>query len=366
MLPYNRALYDYSGVNLLQSTDCMVNQASILKAIKRVIDSYKILNVRECFESYCYTDEKCAVCEEAYEDLLDGVDGKIDLGYKNVTFCCKRCLLNGWIDILHYLRSNNVYVCLYPCCQLQVSPAYTFHSTFEDMHLSTYIKTELQGPCKICSDPICNRLGYDQTEALLFDESSLNRSILSDFLKPKMYCSRKHAVATKLTKSAEDVSIKPAPMTLAITVNCDSLLSNTSNELHHTYPYTPVYMDDKWFHTTFHYIVYLMFCKTNGDLAEEVRKTMSLAKVRSLAINNPIDADAEGAFLLELESRFRELMISKFATTNRMRSIAIYMHKTDLVYRSCLTSLSQLSEFNSLTQREISELCQDFCRLMFE
>ena len=100
------SLFDLSVGGFLRGYESyIVTEAVILSAIRRVTKETS-LNIREAFKSYCYTSEKCAVCEEAYEDLVNGDANKIALNYKDVTFCSKRCLLNGWIDILNSLKDR--------------------------------------------------------------------------------------------------------------------------------------------------------------------------------------------------------------------------------------------------------------------
>lgn len=54
-----------------------ITDATITNGIRLLMLKYGIKNIRECFESYCYTDERCAVSEEFYSDMEDSRDSSI-------------------------------------------------------------------------------------------------------------------------------------------------------------------------------------------------------------------------------------------------------------------------------------------------
>ncbi len=166
---------------------CVLSDTMILKSIVDTVRKYNVTNLRECFESYCYTKEKCAVCEEAYQDMEELEDSIIDMEYMNVTFCCKRCLFNRWIDLVHYLRDRDVFICIHPCCKIHVEGQYYMHSANEQVSVDSYIKNDLKGTGDFCCDPICRRVGFDQTDSVSMEDTGVNKSMLVEFTKPKMY-----------------------------------------------------------------------------------------------------------------------------------------------------------------------------------
>lgn len=273
----------------------ILTDGTILSAIGRLANRYK-LPIRECFESYCYTDEKCAVCEEAYVNLEDGDDSKISLMSSNVSFCCKRCLFNGWLDVVNYCRNLGHGVCLFPNCDSVLRPTDELHSAYEKNLVEVYIHNELQGTGNPCCDPLCSRLGFSQTESMDIPEEDLNTT--SFFLTPKLYYSRKHAVSSKIVEKIRNNVA--APSTLNVQVNCQAQMSNAANELHNTYPYGPILHSDLWFHSMFHAIAYQMCCVKKADaVANTVRRTLSTGKVIAMLGGLQLSDEEVDQFLLD-------------------------------------------------------------------
>lgn len=354
-------MFSLQGLGPTQSVNkpCILGDEIICKAIKELVKKYSITNLRECFESYCYTKEKCAVCEEFYSDMINN-DNRIDLGMFNVTFCCKRCLFNGWIDVVNYLKARQIYVCMHPCCLQNVGPNYALHFQMERSLLEAYVRNELDSDTKECSDPLCKRLGFDQTESLNLEDSGIDLSILDEFTTPKLYCCRKHAIATKMyaQDSLCPLSFKPLPTDVSISVNCHSQMSNSWNELHNTYPYSPIFFDDKWYHTLFHAIAYLMHIKDSA-LGEEIRKTTSVSGVVNLLTENPLGAEYQDDILFDLETKLQQLLTNKFIVNVRMFQIALFHHKASIKYNTCIPDLEEPDKFNKVMSSELSKFTKE-------
>ena len=187
---------------------CKISDKAIANAFQQLQKYYSIRDIRNCFEVYCYTSERCAVCEEFYVDFSEKVQ-PISIGIGNITFCCQRCLFNGWLDLVQYLRKYKVNICMSPCCLQQIQPGYCFHTSAEKSQVLQYIKNDLRCNMELCSDPTCKRIGFDMSDTINF--SSVDVDILEDYVKPKVYCSKKHATCTRIMNPYNTMTLKPKP-----------------------------------------------------------------------------------------------------------------------------------------------------------
>lgn len=325
------------------------SDAAIVTAIRWAAVRFNIRNIRECFESYCYTDERCAVCEEFYVDLEDPGSTKIVLGdYSGVSFCCKRCLLNGWFDVVNYLRRKNINLCNHPLCRNLVSEQYSYHTNTEKTFIARYVKNELRGSYEECADPECRRLGYNQSDAINLDESDVSTLLLEDLTRPVMYCSRKHALASKITTDSPTV-VYSKPSEVDVAADCLSPHSGMWDELHNTYLYNPIYYAEKWFHTLFHVVAYIRYAH-DADFAESIRKTISTASVMELMRNNPLSTVdyPEEEFIKGMETTYQELLKAKFVSNPRMWNVGIHNSKAVIRYAGCFTGVKNEKLYNNM------------------
>lgn len=313
----------------------IIDDVVILSAMRRVVRETS-LDIRECFESYCYTEEKCATCEEAYEDILDGEERKISMNQNNITFCSRRCLLNGWMDIISFLSDRGLTTQFFPGAQHDI----------EVRAIQYYIKYELLGSGNKCCDPLCSRLGYSQTDNLTLDSTEMNTSLL--FMDPKLYCCRKHAISSKVMDFITTNTAHPSE--LLVKVDCFNPIENIYSELHNTYQYSPVHVDSMWFHTMFHAVAYYMVCDRDQDLALQIRKTMNVATVRNLVATNMPNADEEEEVYKILDTKMQQMLCTKMLSSMRMFYLTLYYHKTKLNYVSCLPNLIDSLGFKSMME----------------
>ncbi len=89
-----------------------------------------------------------------------------------------------------------------------------------------------------------------------------------------MYCSRKHAVATKVLATTDFGTLVPAPSEMNVYVNCDQPMRSSCSEMHNTYPYNPIFYKEMWFHSLFHVVAYTMCYKKEKLKAEFINSVL--------------------------------------------------------------------------------------------
>ena len=206
----------------------------------------------------------------------------------------------------------------------------------------------------MCCDPLCSRMGYSQVNALNVGEEIMETSLL--FMDPKLYCSRKHAISTKVVTRIQNNQAPPSVVNAE--VDCDMPMGNTMNELHNTYPYSPVFADDMWFHTMFHAVAYYLVCSKDEELANEIRQTIDVTML-SYHLLDAEDAEDEDQSLKVLSSKMQELIYTKFLSSERMMLIVLYYGNTKINYSNCCEGLKDPKALNNLMQSNFKQLMDD-------
>ncbi len=311
-----------------------ISDFRLIQSILLAKNAYAIPDLRACFESYCYTKDRCAVCEDFYldEDDLSRIELAID---SNITFCCKRCLFNGWLDVVNYLREQDVFVCKYPMCLRTTSESTQLHTDIENKRLKEYVRSDLEGIASKCADRQCHRIGCDI--------SMLGVTIDDTYSSPVQYqtasnsfCSRKHAMATRPVK---DSPYHRIPENVHVSVACNSESSTWKGELHNTYHYNPIYYKGLWFHTLYHALEWLRF-KDFPEIREVIRKQTLVEEVRETVKKWRYQIVDQDELYADLERHYSSLLWAKFMSNTRMYLVGLYYSNSRIEYSTCLDGVN--------------------------
>lgn len=267
----------FLGLQALASREAVfqidITDDVMLKSIEAVAGLFMVPDIRIVFENQCYTNERCAVCQEFHQDLTSKNIFKLP-SQEMVTFCSRLCLFNGWVDMLTYLKSHNISICMMPTCLMLIpNNDLHVHNIFEIDKIMTYLGSVMNRDkyFKVCSDPLCNRVGVPLNPPPL---SSLYVYNPSD-----TFCCRKHRIASKVCMPGFQWCNN------TVEIPESDTHKNDNYELRLEYPYAPVSCDDLWFHSAYHAVQFQRF-SSNPTVAEEIRLSTSIGEVDKIVSKN--------------------------------------------------------------------------------